>query len=67
MKKSKVIVICPGRGSYTRESIGFIDKYGSNSKYIITQFDKYRESKGYTIISKLDKMSFKSKIQKILI
>ena len=34
MKKSKVIVICPGRGSYTRESMGFINKYGRNVKVI---------------------------------
>ena len=39
MKKSKVIVICPGRGSYTRESIGFINKYGSNVINKITQFE----------------------------
>ena len=61
MKKSKVIVICPGRGSYTRESIGFINKYGSNVKNKITQFDEYRKSKGYTIISELDKMPLNQK------
>ena len=33
MKKCKVVVICPGRGSYTRESIGFINKYGSDVFY----------------------------------
>ena len=62
MRKSKVVVICPGRGSYTRESIGFINKYGINFKSKIAQFDEYRNSKGYTIISELDKMPFKSKI-----
>ena len=62
MKKSKVVVICPGRGSYTRESIGFINKYGSDVKSKITQFDEYRKSKGYATISELDKMAFKSKI-----
>ena len=62
MKKSKVIIICPGRGSYTRESVGFISKYARDVKNNITQFDEYRKSEGYTIISELDKMPFKSKI-----
>ena len=42
MNKKRVIVVCPGRGSYTRETSGYLAKYGKFRKDEINWMDKKR-------------------------
>ena len=31
MNKERIVIICPGRGSYTRETQGYLKKYTESS------------------------------------
>ena len=62
MAKKRVIVVCPGRGSYTRETSNYLSGLKSDISNHIISFDKKRESENLTKISELDKNNFRSKI-----
>ena len=62
MDKKRVIVVCPGRGSYTRETSGYLAKYGKFKKDEINWMDRKRESEGLQSLSFLDLEPFQSKI-----
>lgn len=60
--KKRIIVVCPGRGSYTKESLGYL-----NGRKLIKEdlqlIDKQRQSLGDTTISELDSQkSFKTSV-----
>ena len=62
MDKKRIVVVCPGRGSYTRETSGYLDKYGEAAKEHIIWMDQRREKDDMQSISSLDSEPFKSKI-----
>ena len=62
MAKKRVIVVCPGRGSYTRETSNYLSGLKPDISNHIINFDKKRESENLTKISELDKNNFRSKI-----
>ncbi|MBE76747.1 MAG: acyl carrier protein [Candidatus Marinimicrobia bacterium] len=62
MAKKRVIVVCPGRGSYTRETSNYLSGLKPDISSHIISFDKKRESENLTRISELDKNNFRSKI-----
>lgn len=62
MAKKRVIVVCPGRGSYTRETSNYLSGLKPDISSHIISFDKKRESENLTKISELDKNNFRSKI-----
>ena len=62
MAKKRVIVVCPGRGSYTRETSNYLSGLKPDISNHIISFDKKRESENLTKISELDKKNFRSKI-----
>ena len=62
MDKKRVVVVCPGRGTYTRETSGYLAKYGKFRKDQISWMDKKRENKGLPSLSSLDLKPFQSKI-----
>ena len=62
MAKKRVIVVCPGRGSYTRETSNYLSGLKPDISNHIISFDKKRESENLTKISALDKNNFRSKI-----
>ena len=62
MAKKRVIVVCPGRGSYTRETSNYLSGLKPDISNHIISFDKKRESENLTKISELDKNNFRSKI-----
>ena len=62
MDKKRVVVVCPGRGTYTRETSGYLAKYGKFRKDQISWMDKKRENKGLPSLSSLDSKPFQSKI-----
>ncbi len=62
MDKKRVIVVCPGRGTYSRETSGYLAKYGEPRKDQIRWMDKKRENEGLPSLSSLDLEPFQSKI-----
>ena len=62
MDKKRVVVVCPGRGTYTRETSGYLAKYGKFRKDQISWMDKKREDEGLPSLSSLDLKPFQSKI-----
>lgn len=59
--KQRVVVICPGRGTYTKETLGYLQKKYFNKtreQAELLQFiDEYRRDKNQPIISELDAAS----------
>lgn len=53
MKKSAV-VICPGRGTYNREELGYLSKYHRDKGEFISAMDGYRRDQHQMSISDLD-------------
>lgn len=53
MKRSAV-VICPGRGTYNKEELGFLKQYHSDKKSFISGMDAYRRDSQQPPVSELD-------------
>ena len=62
MNKERIVIICPGRGSYTRETQGYLKKYTESSSDKIKYMDKERSNAGLTTITDLDSQPFKASI-----
>jgi len=65
MNRQRVVVVCPGRGSYSRETTGYINNYKNNISSYLSSFDKRRKEDGRLGIAGLDSMNFKSKIHMV--
>lgn len=52
--KERVVVICPGRGSYTKESLGYLKPYHANLKDFLGDLDQRRRHLNEPTISDLD-------------
>lgn len=44
MSKKRVVVICPGRGTYNKTELGFLHKYHSSQKSFVQFIDNYRQN-----------------------
>lgn len=53
-KKERVVVICPGRGTYTKETLGYLKKYRPHLNNFINTLDEKRSALGAATISELD-------------
>ncbi len=53
-QKQRIVVICPGRGSYTSETLGYLKKYQSKYAEFISDIDERRRQIGEPTISELD-------------
>ncbi|MBL52043.1 MAG: acyl carrier protein [Candidatus Marinimicrobia bacterium] len=62
MFKQRIVVVCPGRGTYTRETIGYLKTYGESAKDQINWIDGQRESIDLLTLTDLDNQPFKTKI-----
>lgn len=56
-QKKRVVVICPGRGTYNKEELGYLQRLHADKTEIVTVIDEYRQSKGQISISELDTMA----------
>lgn len=56
IKKQRVVVICPGRGTYNKEELGYLQRLHSDKTEIVSLIDDYREDKGQIKVSELDDM-----------
>ena len=61
MGKERIIVICPGRGTYTRETSGYLANFGAPAKNQIAFMDEQRKVAGLPVLSELDSSPFKVK------
>lgn len=52
--KQKALVICPGRGTYGKEELGYFSRYHADKQDLIKRIDSYREGQGQVSISDLD-------------
>jgi [acyl-carrier-protein] S-malonyltransferase len=52
--KEKLLVICPGRGTYNATELGYLKRYHSDRTDMIARLDDYRKSQGQPTISTLD-------------
>jgi malonyl CoA-acyl carrier protein transacylase len=54
MKKNRLAIICPGRGSYTKETLGYLTKYRPRINEFVDDLDSRRRSRGEPTITELD-------------
>ncbi len=54
MKKERVVVICPGRGTYTKETLGYLKKFKPQLNELIAVLDEQRHTLGQPTLSQLD-------------
>jgi len=52
--KKKALVICPGRGSYNKDELGYLGRYHRDKAAFINMIDAYRNDQGQISVSELD-------------
>lgn len=52
--KQTALIICPGRGTYNKEELGYLSRYHGDRRDLIAAIDAYRSGKGQTTVSELD-------------
>ena len=62
MAKERIVVICPGRGTYTRETSGYLAAFGASAKGHISYMDEQRKIAENSTLTELDSMQFRAKI-----
>ena len=62
MNKQRIVVICPGRGTYTRDTSGYLSTYGRFAQKQIEYMNNKRKLSNLPTLTELDQSSFKSKI-----
>jgi len=61
MAKKRAVVICPGRGSYSREERGYLNDVGKSFNEYLQSFNDKRSNLNLKTISELDNDRFRSK------
>jgi malonyl CoA-acyl carrier protein transacylase len=54
--KQRAVVICPGRGTYNKEELGYLKNYHGDKIEFIDNIDQYRQQQNQMPISELDAM-----------
>ena len=54
MSRERIVVICPGRGSYTKETLGYLNRYKPMINDFLSDVDERRQQIGEPTISELD-------------
>jgi malonyl CoA-acyl carrier protein transacylase len=54
--KQRAVVICPGRGTYNKEELGYLQRLHSDKTEIVSLIDGYRDSQGQMKVAELDAM-----------
>ncbi len=52
--KQKALIICPGRGTYNKEELGYLKRYHADKQDFIGAVDGYRAKKNQKTVSELD-------------
>ena len=61
MSKERLVIICPGRGSYTRETSNYLVNSNEEFNSFIQWIDEQRKISGRISIKELDSKPFKMK------
>lgn len=62
MSKKRIVIVSPGRGTYTRETSGYLKKYSSSAKSHVNWMDEMRLKNGYKTLTELDNSVFKTNV-----
>tara|TARA_B100001142_G_scaffold310454_1_gene343947 strand:+ start:1101 stop:2117 length:1017 start_codon:yes stop_codon:yes gene_type:complete len=62
VNKQRIVVVCPGRGSYSRDTNGYFNNHDNKASSHLSVINNKRIKDGQLGIIELDSMSFKSKI-----
>ena len=62
MAKERIVIICPGRGTYTRDTSGYLATFGASAKNQIAYMDDQRKLVGNSTLTELDSKPFRAKI-----
>jgi acyl transferase domain-containing protein len=59
MSKPRALIVCPGRGSYTRDSLGYFSRYqglqsAAKAQHVVSVMDAWRAQAGRPLVSALD-------------
>ncbi len=54
--KQKALVVCPGRGTYNKEELGYLQRCHGHMGSLVQELDAYRSNHGQVLISELDSM-----------
>ncbi len=60
--KTRIVVICPGRGAYTRETSRYLKAHGTPAHSQIKWMDNQRNNAGLPTLTALDSQPFRAKI-----
>lgn len=52
--KKRIVVVCPGRGSYTKETLGYLRQFGGHVGDFLHDIDERRRALGEPTITELD-------------
>ncbi|WP_088331415.1 acyl carrier protein [Lacimicrobium sp. SS2-24] len=55
--KQTAVVICPGRGTYNKDELGYFGRHHADKGHILDVIDSYRHAQQQTPISELDNLS----------
>lgn len=50
----RVVVICPGRGTYTKETLGYLHTFGKPAQQWIEHLDQLRSERGWPTLTQMD-------------
>ncbi len=53
-ERKRIVVICPGRGTYNASELGYLRRFAPPNSPIINEVDSYRSARGLTPVSELD-------------
>src|ERR1700734_429975 len=53
-EKKRLLVVCPGRGSYTSETLGYLKKYATTNREFLQNVDRWRSERNEPTITDLD-------------
>lgn len=54
--KERIVVVCPGRGTYTKETLGYLRTHGESVAKFVMDLDQRRKTVGEPTVSQLDQM-----------
>lgn len=52
--KKRIVVVCPGRGSYTKETLGYLKNFGGHVSDFVADLDERRQEVSEPTITELD-------------
>jgi len=56
-KKQTAVIVCPGRGTYNKDELGYLQRYHADQQNLLRTIDSYRQRQGQITVSELDAAS----------